>query len=538
MGLLVGAAVVLGLAFAWWFPAPDLNQVGPTTRFTDVTAAAGLTFTHRHGSGHSPTTLGGGVAAFDYDQDGWTDLLFVNGSPWPWSNNAWQSPGTSALYHNNGDGSFTDVTAAAGLDFLANGMSPAIGDYDADGWPDIFITAIGENRLFRNHGDGTFHETTNVAGVAGENNTWSTAAVWLDFDHDGQLDLIVAHYARWPGELGLAAAFSVAQVGRSYGAPVGFVGVDPTVYRNLGDGRFGVVRDPIGLRHLDVNTGRPTAKTLALRTLDANNDGHLDLHFTYHTAPDAWFLAEPDGTFTPWNPTSEPRREGLAATITAPGALPLASLSDDTFLQLAPAPEIILPPSLDLTAKLGGRLLDTDNDGYTEFFAAGGLAEHDTNIFPDDYEPGRFAHAPQLWWREQSSWTPAAQMPSLTARGMATLDFDGDGDLDIAIAQNAGPAKLLRNDQRMSLPWLALKLIATRSHPDASGARIELHTPRRIFVRTVAPATSYMAQSESTVRFGLGTDSRIRRIVIRWPSGQRQELKSAELNTTLTVREP
>lgn len=542
---LVVASIVLNVVFARLFPSAVTLPPPAPPRFTDVTAAAGITFVHRHARGPSPTTLGGGVAVLDFNRDGRPDLFFVNGAPWPWSDNAWQSPGTCALYLNQGDGTFADVTAAAGLDLVVNGMAAAAGDFDADGWPDLYLTAVGANRLLRNQGDGTFRDVTAEAGVGGDENTWSTAAVWLDHDGDGHLDLLVAHYARWPAEVGLAAAFSVAQVGRSYGAPVGFIGADPTLYRNLGDGRFSPVRGAAGLRHPDPDTGLPVAKVIAITPWDVNGDGRIDLRFSYHTAPPALFIARPDGTWARGELRADPRHEGAAGGIAASGARPVATIDDPADLGfLPPPPADEDPESTDLGGGPAYLIFDYDNDSRPDRFDARARIERDTNVFPDAPPRERFAGRPQVWREAAGRWEPvpgAVGEPwsnPLLARGLAALDYDGDGDTDLVLVQHDGPAQLWRNDQTPVRPWLGLRLRATRSHPAADGARVELHTPRRVFMRTVMPATGFMAQSEAGLRFGLGEDNRVRRLVIRWPSGRRQELRPTELNTYLDVVEP
>jgi enediyne biosynthesis protein E4 len=539
---LVVAAIVLGAAFAWLFP-PDVAAGTPAVRFTDVTAAAGLRFVHRQGGTEAPTTLGGAVTVLDFNQDSRPDLFFVNGAPWPWEESLEKRLGrSSALYRNDGEGRFTDVTAAAGLNTELQGMAAAAGDFDADGRPDLFVTGVGSNRLFRNLGQGRFEDVTESAGVLGEENTWSTGAAWLDVDADGQLDLVVLHHARWPQEVGLGQAFAVAEMGRSYGAPTGFFSAHPTVWRNLGDGRFTAVPDSGGLRNIDPETGRPMAWPLALSVLDVNGDRRPDLLITYHNHGPALFLGQGDGTFARQTGAQSPRQEGAAAGLASASALPFAqSLGDSERLQalLAAGPVEEGATALALAAKLGVVVLDLDLDGRPEIFSGQGRAEPGTNRF----ENGRdFAAAPQILWSPGEGWRPlpAAEtaLPPLTARGIAAADFDGDGDPDLVIAQNNGPAVLLRNDQRTGSPWLRLRLTASRSAPGAGGARVEVHTPRRVLTQTAGPALGYMAQSESTLTFGFGDDARVRKIVIQWPSGQVQELKPGELNRTLAIREP
>jgi hypothetical protein len=543
---LVLAAIGLSLLFARLFP-PGGEQAAPTLRFTDATAEAGLRFMHQQGGAEAPTTLGGAVAVLDFNHDGHPDLFFVNGAPWPWEETLDKRLGRSgALLRNDGRGRFTDVTSAAGLNVEMQGMAAVAGDFDNDGLTDLFVTCIGPNHLFRNLGGGRFEDVTETAGVAGNENTWSTGAAWIDIDGDGRLDLVVLHYARWPQEVPLAQAFVVAEVGRSYGAAVGFLSAFPTVYRNLGDGRFAVVPNSAGLRDVDPETRLPVAQPVALTPVDADGDLRLDLLITYHVAPPALFLNQGDGTFRKIARPPDRRQEG-AAGLAAASSLPFvqADGADERFAALRASNALpAATPGAVLPARLGLATADFDLNGRLELFSGEGALEPTINKF----EEGRdFRREPRVYWHSGRDWraatarsgdTGTAPLPDVTARGVAVADFDGDGDTDVVIAQNNGSPVFLRNEQRLALPWLRLRLTATRTARDAGGARVEVHTPRRIHVQTVAPALGFMAQSESTLTFGLGDDARVRRIVIRWPSGQVQELKPGALNRVLEIREP
>ena len=545
---LVVAAIALSVVFALYFPVTGPAQPLSAARFTNVTEESGIHFIHRAGAAESPTTLGGAVVVLDYDRDGHPDLFFVNGTAWPWEDlGAWTHASACTLYHNDGTGHFTDVSSAAGVDLVMQGMGAAVGDFDNDGYPDIFITGVGSNHLLRNKGDGTFEDVSVAAEVAGDDHTWSTGATWIDYDGDGLLDLVVAHYARWPQEVPLAMAFTIADLGRSYGAPTGFLSAVPSVYHNQGHGKFALVPSGIGLRNLDPQTGMPVAKTLAVVPVDANGDGKLDLLFTYHANENALFLNQGDGTFKKWTGGADKRDEGASAGLASASILPFANASatDERLAALQSAGAIgaanSAEPQLHLLGKAGVALLDYEFDGRLALFSGNGRAEPDLNKF----EQGRnFTAPPQLILSRNNRWVPAPVADGgnwarpLVARGIAVADLDGDGDEDVIIAQNDGPALVLRNDQRSGLPWLRLRLIATRSQPDAGGARVEVHTPRRIFARTVAPAMGFMAQSEGTLTFGLGDDARVRKIVIQWPSGQRQEVRQSSVNQTVTIREP
>jgi len=531
------AALGLSLVFARLFPA---RAAAPAVAFTDVTAESGVRFTHQAGSGPAPTTLGAGVAVFDANGDGAPDLFFVGGAPWPWEASLGKRPGRGlALFRNDGRGRFTDVTAAAGLEVAMQGMAAVAGDFDADGRTDLFVTGIGGNRLFRNLGGGRFEDVTESAGVGGDATRWSTGAAWLDFDADGQLDLVVAHYARWPEDVGLAQAFAIANLGRSYGAPAGFAGAFPTVYRNLGDGRFAPVADGAGLRDVDPETRRAVPHALALATVDANFDGRIDLLFTYHAHPPALFLGQAGGRFVRLAPAS-PRQEGTVALLAA-GVLASDAADEDPAgkMLFAWARGASADDATSLPARLGIAAADFDHDGRIEFFSGEGTAEAGPNRFDSGRDFGRI---PAMLRSEGARWipvpAPGGWSAPVTARGVATGDFDRDGDADVVIAQHGGPALLLRNEQRQGRPWLRLRLVATRSHPEAAGARVEVHTPRGVLRRVHAPALGLFAQSQPGLDFGLGDDARIRRLVIHWPSGQVQELPAPALNREHEVREP
>ncbi len=551
---LVVAAIVIGVLFAWWLPPGVPAGAAPQARFTNITAQSGVDFRRLAGAtpaSRPPTTLGGAVVVFDYNGDGYPDLFFVNGAPWPGEAvpAGGRGGGRCALFRNDGHGRFTDVSHEAGLDVELQGMGAAAGDYDNDGHIDLFVACVGRNHLFHNRGDGTFEDVTLAAGVGGDDNTWSTGAAWIDFDGDGKLDLVVAHYGRWPRGMGLDLAFRVAEMGPSYGTPTGFVGAFPSVYRNLGNGRFALVPGSAGLRNLDPETGMPVAKTLAVMPVDANGDGRLDLLFTYHTADSALFINQGDGSFRQWSSGFGRRNEGAAAGLATPSLLPFAQ-GADADERLAVLLSTGSPDAgnrgegpLGLRGRLGLALLNYDHGGHPGLFSGNGRAEPDTGRFED----GRDFHAvPQLLWNRGRAWVPAplpgaeggAWARPLVARGVAVADLDGDGNDDVIIAQNSGPAVVLHNDQRSGRPWLRIALVATRTPWEAGGARVEVHTPRRVQVRTMAPAMGFMAQSESVLDFGLEEDARVRKVVIRWPSGQRQELRPDAINRTLVIHEP
>ena len=542
---IVVAAIVTGVLFAWWFPPAAPGTVAAPARFSDVTVASGLSTWNPVATEDAPTTLGGGVVCFDYDGDGHLDLLFVGGAPWPWEDALGKrvNRGSLALFRNDGTGRFSDVTTAAGLNVEIQGMSAAAGDYDSDGRMDFFVTALGVNHLFRNIGRGRFEDVTERSGLSGAENTWSTGACWIDFDNDGKLDLVVAHYARWPADMELRTAFNIADVGHSYGAPAGFIGVFPSVYRNVGDGTFAAIAGGAGLRDADPETGFPKAKAVAVAPVDANADGFIDLLFTYHRAESALFVNNGDGSFRRWDRAGGRRREGVAAGVALSGPLPFAPADGDgrfAALQFAMSERNQQDEGASLTSKLGVALLDYDLDGRVDVFTGNGVAEADTNRFG---ERRNFESTPGVWWNRGGEWAgaPVADNDTWTgpliARGVATADFDADGDCDVVIAQNGRGPRMLRNDQK-GVAWLQLNLVAKNGVREAYGAQVEVHTPRRVHQQTMLPPMTFMAQSWSTLTFGLSEDARVRRIVVRWPSGQRQEIRSPAVSQRLVIYEP
>src|SRR5437899_406466 len=272
----------------------------PTVQFTEITGAAGLSFVHNNGADGEkllPETMGGGVAFFDYDNDGHQDLLFINSTDWPWHRSADKSPTTAKLFHNDGHGHFTDVTAGSGLDVSLHGMGVAIGDYDNDGLPDVLITTVGGARLFHNDGNGKFRDVTATAGVGGATNDWSTCAAFLDFDNDGKLDLFVGNYVKWSREIDAEVGYKIDGRTRAYGPPMNFEGAFPRLYHNEGNGHFTEVTAQSGLQVKNPATGVPAAKSLGVAPIDLDGDGWMDLVVANDTVQNFVFRNQHDGTF-------------------------------------------------------------------------------------------------------------------------------------------------------------------------------------------------------------------------------------------------
>ena len=526
-------------------PAPRTTIQPPAIQFTDITQSAGIDFVHENGAYGErllPETMGGGVAFFDYDADGDQDLLFVNSDHWPWRPAPPTRP-TSHLYRNLGGGTFEDVSTAAGLDLTLYGMGVAVGDYDGDGDLDAYITALGGNRLLRNV-DGRFIDVTDAVGVAGADDAWSTGAAFFDYDRDGDLDLFVCNYVRWSPEIDREVDYRLTGVGRAYGPPTDFAGVDNTLFRNDG-GRFRDVSAESGIQVANPATGLAVGKALAALPVDVNGDGWLDVAVANDTVRNFLFLNRQDGSFR------EASVElGLAFDTAglATGAMGIdaAHFANDERLAIAIgnfANEMTsfyvsraganLFSDDAIVAGIGAEsrraltfgllFLDVDLDGRLDLFAANGHVEPEITKVQASQ---RYAQPPQLFWNCGSRCTRPFQLldgtldTPIVGRGAAYADIDGDGDLDLALTQAGGSAVLLRNDQRLGNHWLRLKLRARSPNVHAIGARVIVEASSKRQFRTVMPSRSYLSQVEPTLTFGLGTANRVDMVTIIWPDGE------------------
>lgn len=546
-------------------PGPAANQP-PAVTFTDITESAGIGFVHvngAYGERLMPETIGSGAAFFDYDGDGDQDLLLVNSQEWQ-GHETLDSPATLALYANDGTGNFTDVTEEAGLALSLYGMGVAVGDYDADGWDDIYLTGLNANRLLRNLG-GRFEDVTETAGVAGDPSTWSTSAAFFDYDGDGDLDLFVVNYVRWSRTIDLEIDFRLTGLGRAYGAPVNFIGLHNRLYRNEGDGRFSDVSAAAGIEVTDPVSGRPAGKGLGVVPLDFDGDGWIDLAVANDTVRNFLFHNRGDGTFEEvgifegiaYDRTGKSsssmgidaanfrndREIGIAIGkfanemssifVTAEGRTPFV---DEAVLEgLGPASRIPLT--------FGVLFLDYDLDGRQDLLLANGHLEHEINKVQQSQT---YAQPPQLFWNCGEGcpgrFVPVSAGGDLTAplvgRGIAIADIDGDGDLDILITQNGRRPALLRNDQATGHHWLRVHLKAKGPNPAAIGAQVTLNADGVTQVRELFPARGYLSSVELPLTFGLGDLDRVESLRIRWPDGKEQTLVPERVDRVLTVVQP
>jgi enediyne biosynthesis protein E4 len=541
----------------------------PFVQFTDITREAGIGFIHNSGAYGDkllPETMGGGVAFFDFDNDGHQDLLFINCTEWPWKIAEGKQPTTPVLYRNNGSGNFTDVTAGSGLDVSIYGMGVAIGDYDNDGWPDVFITAVGKNRLFRNEGNGKFREVTDEAGVGGSETEWGTSAAWIDYNNDGLLDLFVCNYIRWSREIDFEVGYKLVGIGRAYGPPMNFEGAFPYLYRNDGNGRFTEVAAESGLHIKNPATGVPVAKSLGVAPVDMDGDGWIDLVIANDTVQNFLFHNQRDGTFKEIGALAGVAFDSYGNTRGAMGIDTAKFRNDEalgigignfanemTALYVSQRNPLIftdeaitegIGPASRLLLKFGLFFFDYDLDGRLDVLTANGHIEEEINKV---MQSQHYRQPPQLFWNAGPSRAgsfisvpPAKTGPDLftpiVGRGSAFADIDGDGDLDVVMTQIGGPPLLLRNDQALGHRWMRFKLVGTRGNRDAIGAWIRVTTSEGILSRQVMPTKGYLSSSELPVTVGLG-NADVQSVEIIWPGGGREVLGPLPLNQTVVVRQ-
>ena len=523
----------------------------PQVRFSDVTQAAGIRFRHENGAfgkKYLPETMGSGVAFLDFDGDGWQDVLLVNSKRWPGHPGPRSWP---ALYRNRHDGTFSDVTAAAGLGFEMYGIGVSAGDYDNDGRVDVYLTGLGGNRLLHNLGGGRFGDVTAAAGVGGGG--FSTCAAFLDYDKDGRLDLFVCNYVDW--SVGKDLYCTLDGKAKSYCTPESYEGQSPVLYRNLGGGRFEDVTRKAGLHD-------PASKALGVSLLDFDGDGWLDLFVANDTQPNKLYRNRGDGTFLDVGMTAGVAfgeagvaRAGMgvdAADFDGSGrpGLVVGNFSNEmlglyhnegTGLFIDEAPTSSLGRDSLLSLTFACFFFDYDLDGLPDIFAANGHVADDIERVQPKV---RYAEPPHLFrnlggsrFEDVAAASGEALLQPMVARGAAYADYDNDGDLDVLVSQNGGPARLLRNDGGSGNHWLRVRLRGTASNRDAIGARVSVTTaggPRWALVKT---GSSYCSQSELPLTFGLGAASEAARVEVSWPSGRVEALEHVPADRTLDLEE-
>jgi len=545
-----------------------LDEPKPTTPvFIDITTQAGIDFFHHNGAFGErllPETMGGGVAFFDYDNDGDQDLLFVNGTDWSFVEDR-QSGSSLSLFANDGQGYFSDVTQEVGLDGVdLYGMGVAIGDYNADGWPDIFITAVGTNALFANE-QGVFRDVTQQANVGGGPEDWSTSAAFFDANQDGYLDLYVANYVEWSREIDIEVDYRLTGIGRAYGPPSNFQGTQPLFYINQGDGTFIESAKASGLHVEHPTTGTGVGKGLAVIPIDMNLDGLIDLVVANDTTRNFVYLNKTD----PSNPTQVVFKEmgtelgiGFDRNGMATGAMGIdfAHFDNDQSLAIAIGNFANEMSSFYVTegaaaqfndqsigVGIGGQtrlaltfgvfFFDYDLDGRLDYLQANGHVENDINRVQASQQ---YRQPAQLFWNcgpacarpmvpvDTAELGPLA-MP-MVGRGAAYADIDQDGRLDVVLTQINGPPKLLKNETVTDHHWIGLTLQGLAPNIHAIGAKVEIVRENETLTRHVMPSRSYLSQVALPVHFGLGSSTEMDQIQITWPNGQRETVSGLDVD--------
>jgi hypothetical protein len=583
-----GILAVAGLAAFWYLnrprPAPPAKQreLAAATRreapkvelpeisFFDVTRDAGIDFVHQNGAQGEkllPESMGGGCAVFDFNRDGRQDILFINSTSWPGQESSGAQPALPALYRNEGNWKFTNVTREAGLELSIYGQGAAVGDIDNDGWPDLYISAVGANRLFKNN-QGVFADITESSGTAGADDVWSTSCGFFDADNDGDLDLFVCNYVKWSPEIDRRLNCTLDGSVRAYCRPDAFEGTFPYLFRNDGGARFTDVSAEAGVQVRNKDTGVPVAKSLGLAPVDADADGWVDLIVANDTVQNFLLHNQRNGTF---------REVGVDRGIAydrnglARGAMGIDTgyfrndqtlgvvignfSNEETALYCTnqgmlfsdDAVAVGLGPPSRIWLKFGMFFFDADNDGRLDVLACNGHLENDISKVQRSQQ---YRQPPQIYWNTGSkSGSEFAPLPAaktgqdfaapLVGRGAAYADFDDDGDLDVLLTATGEAPRLLRNDQKRGHRWLRIELVGngTSCNRDAIGAWVELGAGNVVQRRQVMPTRSYLSQVELPLTFGLGTADKVDRIVVRWPNGDQQEAAPAGLSRLMRIEQ-
>jgi len=546
-------------ASPWWVLFfVTITAQSQQVHFRDITAQAGIHFTHNNGAFGKkwlPETMGPGCAFIDYDNDGYPDIVLINGDDFPGHprHSAEAGATTLKLYHNNRDGTFSDVTRKAGLAVPMFGLGVAVGDYDNDGFDDLFVTALGQSHLFHNNGNGTFTDVTKAAGMWGPSE-FSTGAAWVDYDRDGKLDLVVANYVQWTEQTDLYCTLDGAH--KSYCTPESYKGTSLRLWHNLGGGKFEDATQKSGL-------GDPTSKSLGVAVLDYNNDGWPDLVIANDTQPNKLYLNKKDGTFEERGvpagigfsedgvaragmgvDAADYDRSGHPSVLISNFANQMVSLyhNEGNGLFVDEAPQSEVGRATLVTLGFGCFFFDYDNDGWPDIFVADGHIEDQIERVQKRVsyaEPSHLFH--NLGggkFQEVTAQMGAAFAAPKVARGAAYADIDNHGFLDVLVTTNAGPAYLFHNEGG-SNHSLRIKLVGTKSNRDGIGAvvRVISGSNKDQQWKMLRSGSSYLSQSELVLTFGLGAQTKADGVEIQWPSGQVDKLSSINAGQTVTVEE-
>ncbi len=520
-------------------------------QFRDITAEAGIHFKHNNGAfgkKYLPETMGPGCAFIDYDGDGWPDIVLINSDNWPGHPGP---PSTLKLYHNNHDGTFTDVTRKAGLDVPMFGLGVAVGDYDNDGHDDLFVTAVGQSHLFHNNGNGTFTDVTKAAGLWGHDE-FSTSAAWVDYDRDGKLDLVVANYVQWSIKDDLFCTLDGTH--KSYCTPESYKGTSVRLWHNLGNGKFEDATQKAKLYD-------PTSKSLGIAVLDYNGDGWPDILISNDTQPNKLYLNKQNGTFEEdavqagvafsedgiaragmGTDAADYDRSGKPSIIITNFANQMLSLyhneGNGLFVDEAPSSEV--GRATLVTLGFGCFFFDYDNDGWPDIFVADGHIESDVEHVQKRV---KYAEPPHLFrnlgggkFEEVTASLGDVFAAPKVARGAAYADIDNDGALDVLLTTNGGRAYLFHNEGTTGHS-LRIKLQGVQSNRDGIGAVVRLTSGGDKQWKMLRSGSSYLSQSELVLTFGLGSSTKADAIEIQWPSGHPDKLTNVNAGQTITIQE-
>jgi enediyne biosynthesis protein E4 len=520
------------------------------TQFRDITRQAGINFIHNNGATGKkwlPETMGPGCAFIDYDNDGYPDILLVNGKDWGTPG----KPSTLKLYHNNRNGTFTDVTAKAGLAISLYGMGVAVGDYDNDGFDDIFVTALGQSHLFHNNGNGTFTDVTRSAGLWGPSD-FSTSAAWVDYDRDGKLDLVVANYVQWSPQGDIYCTLDGTH--KSYCTPESYKGASLRLWHNLGNGKFEDATVKAGLFD-------NTSKSLGIAVLDANGDDWPDLVVANDTQPNKLYINSGKGTFVESAVSAGVAfsedgvaRAGMGVDVgdydhSGRPSIIIGNFSNQMmalyhnegnglFVDEAPRSEVGRRSLL--TLGFATFFFDYDLDGWLDIFVANGHIENEIETIQKRV---KYAQSPHLFHNQGGGkFVEATQSvgPDLgkprVGRAAAYADIDNDGDLDLLMTTNGGPAVLFRNEGTPNHS-LRIKLVGSRSNRDGIGTVVTVRAGDLKQTLTLRSGGGYLSANELVLTFGLGQRRQVDDIELRWPSGQVDHLSNIAAGQTITVKE-
>jgi hypothetical protein len=550
-----GGMLLLFCAAPLLAQSPKPSAAASPITFRDITQQAGIHFVHNNGAfgkKYLPETMGPGVAFIDYDNDGWPDIFLVNGTDWPGHPSKHSTP---KLYHNNHNGTFTDVTHKAGLDIELMGMGVAVGDYDNDGYDDLFVSAMGQSHLFHNNGNGTFTDVTQKTGLLGPKE-FSTSAAWVDYDKDGKLDLVVGNYVQWSIDSDLYCTLDGKS--KSYCTPESYKGISVRLWHNRGDGTFEDATKKAGL-------GDPTSKTLGIAVFDADNDGWPDLLLSNDTQPNKLYHNNGNGTFTEKAvlagvafsedgvaragmgvDAADYDRTGVMSLLITNFSNQMISLyhNEGKGLFVDEAPQSEIGRDTLLTLGFGCFFFDYDLDGWPDIFIANGHIDSDIQRVQPNVKyampPHVFRNMGKGNFQEVTKSLGAAFDRPRVGRGAAYADINNDGRLDLLLSTNGGPAYLFENDATGDAALqksLRIRLVGTKSNRDGIASMVKLTTAGATQMQMMRSGSSYLSASELVLTFGLAQHDKADAIEIRWPSGQLDRLSNVPGGQTIVVTE-